>query len=143
VGGQHLLLYDGACGLCHGLVRVVLERDRAGVFRFASLDSRAAVEQLARFGSAPGPGETFVVIANYLGQPPLLLTKGSAAIFVMKALGWPWRAATAVGVLPTSVLDRAYDLVARHRYRVFGRRGRCVLPRPEYQDRFLDAVDQP
>ena len=43
------------------------------------------------------------------------------------------------GVLPTAWLDRAYDLVARHRYRVFGRMEQCLIPSPEYRNRFIDS----
>ena len=54
------------------------------------------------------------------------------------ALGWPWRAVALFGVLPTAVLDLGYDLVARYRYRVFGRFDQCVLPRPGQRSRFVD-----
>jgi predicted DCC family thiol-disulfide oxidoreductase YuxK len=56
----------------------------------------------------------------------------------MSSLGWPWRVAALMRVLPTTLLDRAYDLVAGNRYRVFGRNETCLLPRPEYVDRFVD-----
>jgi predicted DCC family thiol-disulfide oxidoreductase YuxK len=138
--GPHLLLYDGVCGLCHGLVQSVLERDRSGVFHFASLQSPAATEQLARFGDSPSDLDTFVVIVNYRGEPSAQLTKARAALFVLTAVGWPWRAAALLRVLPTALLDRTYDVISRNRYRVFGRRDRCLVPRPEYQCRFLDSV---
>ena len=141
MGGQHLLLYDGTCGLCHRLVRAVLERDGVGVFHFASLQSPVAAELLARLSGGRSLGDTFVVVANHQGHRSALLTKGSAAIFVLKALGWPWKVVAAFGVLPTAALDRAYDVMARHRYRIFGRRDHCVLPTPEHKRRFLDAAD--
>jgi predicted DCC family thiol-disulfide oxidoreductase YuxK len=138
--GPHLLLYDGACGLCHGVVRNVLERDRLGVFHFASLQSPAATEQLARFSGRPSHLNTFVVIVNYRDESPAQLTKAFAALFVMTALGWPWKAAGFLRVLPVALLDRTYDLIARNRYRIFGRRESCLLPRADYQRRFLDSV---
>jgi len=138
--GPHLLLYDGACGLCHGLVQSVLERDRLGAFHFASLQSPAAREQLARFGGNPSPLTTFVVIVIYRGEPSAQLTKARAALFVLTAVGWPWRAAALFRVFPTPLLDRMYDVIARHRYRLFGTRDHCLVPRPEHQRRFLDSV---
>jgi len=75
------------------------------------------------------------------GNTALRLTKACAVICVMRVLGWPWRAAAVFGVLPASWLDRAYDLIARHRYRIFGRRDQCFLPGPEYQRRFPDRAD--
>jgi len=138
--GRHLVLYDGSCGLCHGLVRNVLQHDRLGMFHFASLQSLAATDQLARFGGRPGDLNTAVVITNYGGEASEQLTKARAAIFVLTLLGWPWRGATLLRVLPIALLDRTYDLIARNRYRILGRRDRCLVPRPEYQRRFLDSV---
>jgi predicted DCC family thiol-disulfide oxidoreductase YuxK len=137
---RHLVLYDGSCGLCHGLVRNVLQHDRLGVFHFASLQSPAATDQLARFSDRPSDLSTAVVIVNYRGEPSAQLTKARAAIFVSTVLGWPWQAAALLRVLPIALLDRTYDLIARNRYRILGRRDRCLAPRPEYQRRFLDSV---
>jgi predicted DCC family thiol-disulfide oxidoreductase YuxK len=136
--GRHLVLYDGSCGLCHGLVRNVLQHDRLGVFHFASLQSPAATDQLARFGGCASDFKTAVVIMNYRGDASVQLTKARAAIFVLTLLEWPWRAATLLSVLPIALLDRTYDLIARNRYRILGRRDHCFVPRPEYQRRFLD-----
>jgi predicted DCC family thiol-disulfide oxidoreductase YuxK len=138
--GHHLLLYDGSCGLCHGLVRNILERDRLGVFHFAPLQSPTATEQLARFGDRPSDLNTAVIIVNYRGEPSAWLTKACAAIFVLTVLGWPWKAAALLKVLPMALLDRTYDLIAQNRYRILGRRDHCLAPRLEYQHRFLDSV---
>jgi predicted DCC family thiol-disulfide oxidoreductase YuxK len=64
--------------------------------------------------------------------------KARAALFVARALGLPWSLAALSGVLPTAVLDWGYDIVARYRYRVFGRFEQCMLPRPEQRKRFVD-----
>jgi predicted DCC family thiol-disulfide oxidoreductase YuxK len=138
--GRHLVLYDGSCELCHGLVRNLLQHDRLGVFHFASLQSAAATDQLARFGGRPRHLNTAVVIMNYRGEASAQLTKARAAIFVLTLLGWPWRAATLLRVLPIALLDWTYDLIARNRYSILGRRDRCLVPRPEYQRRFLASV---
>jgi predicted DCC family thiol-disulfide oxidoreductase YuxK len=137
--GPHLLLYDGVCGLCDRLVQFVLERDRRGVFRFASLQSLAATKHLARFGARAGDIDTLSVITDYQTETSRRLTRARAAVCVLSNLGCPWRAVALVGVLPSALLERAYDLVAANRYRLFGRRDHCVLPRPEYVHRFLDA----
>src|SRR5713226_9142411 len=138
--GRHLVLYDGSCRLCHGLVRNVLQHDRLGMFHFASLQGSAGTEQLARFGDRPSHLNTAVVIVNYQGESSAHLTKACAAIFVLTVLGWPWRAAALLRVLPIALLDRTYELIARNRYRILGRRDRCLAPRPEYQRRFLDSA---
>ena len=137
--GPHLLLYDGVCGLCHGVVQSVVERDRTGVFHFASLQSPVAAAQLMRFGGRPDDMDTFMVVANYRTDAAATLTRARAALFVLKTLGWPWKAAGVLRLIPLALLDRMYDVVARNRYRWCGQRDRCVMPRPEYAQRFLDG----
>ena len=61
-----------------------------------------------------------------------------AALFLMRTLGWPWRAMTVAGIVPAAILDRAYDIVARHRYQVFGRYDTCPIPDAEHRARFID-----
>ncbi len=136
--GPHLVLYDGHCGLCHGLVQFVLDRDAGGRFHFASLQGPAAATHLARFGGVPSRLSTVYLVANYREDKPKCLVKARAALFILVSLGWPWRAVLLLGVLPTGWLDRGYDLVARHRHRVLGRRETCLMPRPEHRNRFLD-----
>jgi predicted DCC family thiol-disulfide oxidoreductase YuxK len=137
--GQHLLLYDGECGLCDRVVQIVLARDHRRLFHFASLQSAAAAKQLARFGGRPERLDTFVVIERYQEPDAAHLTRARAALAVMRALGWP-RVAAVLGWLPGGLLDRMYDFIARHRYRLFGG-GVCFVPRPEDRPRFLDHLD--
>jgi len=137
--GKHLVLYDGVCGMCHRFLQFILPRDRRGVFRFAALQSATGKAIVERSGADANELTTFYVVEDYQTPAAGVLTKSRAGLFVLNALGWPWKAAAMIGVLPTAWLDAAYDIVARHRYRVFGRHDRCLLPRPEYRDRFIDA----
>jgi predicted DCC family thiol-disulfide oxidoreductase YuxK len=136
--GRHLLLYDGVCGLCSHLVQFVLAHDRRRVFHFASLQSRAGRAAVARSGGDPEALTTLYVIEDYRGAEALALRKARGAVFIFKALGFPWRLAGILGLLPRAWLDAAYDLVARHRYRMFGRRDSCLMPDPDNASRFLD-----
>ena len=136
--GDHLLLYDGVCGMCDGLIQFVLRRDKR-VFDFAALQSPAAHAALARFGGNADVLTTMYVVVDYRGAAPALLAKSRAALFVMARLGGPWRAGALLGVLPTSLLDYLYDIVARYRYRVFGQHEHCPMPRPEFRSRFIDS----
>ena len=137
--GAHLFLYDGVCGLCDHVVQIVLQHDTRGAFTFASLQSAVGKEIVERFGANPDELTTFFVLADYHGKHARLLSRSRAALFVARELGWPWKAAAVMRVLPTAILDRLYDFVARHRYRVFGRLDRCLVPRSEFRGRFLDA----
>src|SRR2546429_7788671 len=81
---------------------------------------------------------TFYLVTNYRSESPALLSKASAALFVTKKLGDPWRWLRLFGVFPSALLDRAYDLTARYRYRLFGRYESCLMPSAEYKKRFID-----
>jgi predicted DCC family thiol-disulfide oxidoreductase YuxK len=136
--GRHLVLFDGQCGLCTAFVQFVLPRDPTGIFHFASLSSPEGRAIVTRHGGDADDVSTVYVVADYGTPEARPLTRSRAALFVCRSLGWPWKAATLFGALPTRLLDRAYDFVARNRYRVFGRREQCLMPRPEWQDRFID-----
>ena len=136
--GAHLVLYDGVCGLCSRLVQFLLEHDRRAVFTFASLQSAVGRGMVQRFGGDPNELGSFYVLADNRGEKPQMFSRSSAALFVSGELGWPWKMAGLMRVLPTSILDHVYNVVARNRYRVFGRYEQCLTPRPEFRDRFVD-----
>ena len=138
-GASHLILYDGMCGLCQRMVGFVLRRDAVGVFRFASLQSDLGRSLVERHGRDPGILETFYILSNYQTPSPVLLNRAEAALFYLKQIGGPWRAFGLLSVLPARVLNWGYSLIARNRYRVFGRCDRCFIPDVEYRDRFLDV----
>jgi predicted DCC family thiol-disulfide oxidoreductase YuxK len=136
--GQHLILYDGVCGLCNRLNQFVLPRDPGGLFDFASLQSETGRSIVKRFGRNPDDLDTFYVVTNYRTGSPALLAKAYAGLFVMKMIGPPWSWLGVLRLLPRALLDWGYDLTARYRYRLFGRFDSCLLPRPEHRNRFID-----
>ncbi|MCX5738743.1 MAG: thiol-disulfide oxidoreductase DCC family protein [Proteobacteria bacterium] len=127
-----VLLFDGVCNLCHGTVRFVLDRDRAARFRFAPLQSEPGRALLTRFALDPNATDT-VVLIDAAGAH----TRSDAALRVVRALGAPWSWAFALIAIPRPLRDAAYDFIARHRYRWFGKKDACPLPRPEWRARFL------
>jgi predicted DCC family thiol-disulfide oxidoreductase YuxK len=138
--GRHLVLYDGECGLCSATVRTILARDRRAIFHFAALQSDVARALLKPWGRTPDNPDTLYVMVDYkeAASPPL--SRGRAALFVLTTLGWPWNVAALLKVLPNTVLDMLYDIVARNRHRVLGR-DRCELAQPEHRARFIDGLD--
>ena len=136
--GAHLMLYDGVCGLCSRLVQFLLEHDRRAVFSFAALQGPTGKSVVARFGGNPDDLTTFYICANFRTPGARVVAKGDAALFVARELGWPWRALTAARVVPKVLRDALYDVVARTRYRVFGRYEQCLAPRPEFRGRFVE-----
>jgi predicted DCC family thiol-disulfide oxidoreductase YuxK len=127
------------CGLCNRLNAFILTRDAQEDFGFASLQSPTGQSLLRRFGLATSGLTTFYVVTDYSADSPELLAKSRAALFVLSRLGGVWPALGVFGVLPTAILDAAYDLIARYRYRLFGRYEACPMPAPEHKQRFIDV----
>jgi predicted DCC family thiol-disulfide oxidoreductase YuxK len=136
--GIHLVLYDGVCGLCSRLLRFTIKHDRRSVFRFASLQSAVGKAMVARSGGNPDDLNSFYVFANFRTPHSSVLTRSNAALFVAGELGWPWKALRVAGLLPAVLRDRAYNIIARFRYRLFGRYDHCEIPSPEVRSRFID-----
>jgi len=131
-----VVLYDGVCGLCNRLVRFVLKRDTGARFRFASLQNTYAARVLQPHSLDPQDLNTIYVVDASTGR---VLTRSDAVIFILRELGVFWRAmSVALGIFPKSVRDWGYGVVARHRYRVFGKYQSCPLPEKKYNDRFMD-----
>jgi predicted DCC family thiol-disulfide oxidoreductase YuxK len=127
-----ILLFDGVCNLCNASVQFVLKRDTAGQFRFASLQSEAGQQLLGQFAKAPADFSTVVLIEK--GQ---LFTKSDAALRVARRLPGLWPALYGFIFLPRFLRNGVYDWIARNRYRWFGKQEQCMLPRPEWKERFL------
>jgi predicted DCC family thiol-disulfide oxidoreductase YuxK len=126
-----VVLFDGVCNLCNGLVQFLLERDPDGTFRFGSLQSDAASELLGRFDLE---GMDSVVVI----EGDRAYTKSAAALRVAKHLGFPYSLLYPLGHLPRRLRDWGYDLVATYRYDVFGKRETCMVPPPDVEDRFVE-----
>jgi predicted DCC family thiol-disulfide oxidoreductase YuxK len=135
-----ILLYDGVCGLCNRMNQFVLRHDRADVFRFASLQSALAGRILARHGADAADLDTVYVVVNPDQPDEHLLARSDAVIFVLKQLGGFWGlTAFVLRFKPRFLRDSGYRVVARHRYRFFGRSETCFLPSSENRGRFLDV----
>lgn len=139
--GRHLLLYDGNCAFCNRLVTFVLRRDAHRVFDFAALESEVGKRQRQMLDD-PVDDDTVRIVVDYRSAAPRLLSRSTAALFIASALGRPWRWFRFARLVPRRLRDAVYDLVARYRYRVFGRAFSCLLPRPEDKARFIDQVSR-
>jgi predicted DCC family thiol-disulfide oxidoreductase YuxK len=134
----HLVLYDGVCGLCSRLLQFLVTHDQRGVFAFASLQSATGRAVVERLGDDPVDLTSFYVLANYRTRHSRIFARSNAALFVAGHLGWPWKGAVIARFLPGAVLDRAYNVVARNRYRLFGRFEQCLAPHPQFRGRFIE-----
>jgi predicted DCC family thiol-disulfide oxidoreductase YuxK len=134
-----VVLYDGVCGLCNRLNQFLLPRDERARLRFAALQSPAARRLLARHGLDPSDLDTVYVIADWGTATERALARSRAVLHAVGQLdGW-WRVLAILGrLVPAPIADLAYRVVARNRYRIFGRYDRCMLPPANWQERYLD-----
>jgi predicted DCC family thiol-disulfide oxidoreductase YuxK len=129
-----VVLFDGVCNLCNGIVRFVIERDPHARFQFAALSSDAGARALAA-ASAPQVLPDSLVVIEDDGR---VFMRSDAVLRVGRRLRFPWPlAAYAAAVVPRVIRDWIYDQVARRRYQWFGRREACMAPAPRLRDRFL------
>lgn len=135
-----LVLYDGVCGLCNGLNQFLLKRDPNDHFRFASLQSEFAASLLKRYDVNAVDLNTVYVVADY-GQPgERLLARSDAILHILGRLGGFWGLFRVGGALPKSLRDALYNVMARNRYRVFGKYDVCLMPEERYRKKFVDLV---
>lgn len=132
VGGKPLIVFDAMCVLCSANARFVLNHDRRRYFRLTTAQGPLGEALYSHYGLPTDDYETMLVIER--GR---LLTESDGAIAIARGLGWPWRAAAAVWIVPRPLRNALYRLVARNRYRWFGRRDTCWVPGPDDLDRIL------
>ena len=135
-----IVLYDGVCGLCNQLVQFLLKRDKRDQLRYASLQSDFAAKILVRHGLNPKDLDTVCLVINYQETDERVLTRSTAILNVIKNLGGIWKVAALGKIVPRPIRDLFYELVARNRYRVFGKFETCMLPEPRHRAKFLDTV---
>ena len=131
--GTPVVLFDGVCNLCNGVVQFLIRHDPDAEFRFAALQSEAGQALLERFDLPTGEFDSFVLVEG--GD---YATKSTAALRIARRLGFPYSLLYPFVVLPTFLRDRVYDLVADNRYRIFGKKDQCMVPTPDRRARFLD-----
>lgn len=136
-----IILFDGVCNLCNTAVRWVLKRDKQERFDFAALQSQAARREL---GKVLGPEEIQALPASIvLIDSDGVHIRSTASLRIARALGFPSSMLGWGVVVPRPIRDAIYDLIARRRYRWFGRRESCMTPSADVAARFLDGDEDP
>jgi predicted DCC family thiol-disulfide oxidoreductase YuxK len=133
-----IVLYDGVCGLCNGLVQFVLKRDRYDKLLFASLQSDFAASILQKHGRDARDLDTVCVVVNRGQRTEKVLARSDAIICIGQELGGIWKVAVLGKFIPRFLRDAAYRLVAKYRYRIFGKHDTCMLPDPKQRGKFIE-----
>ena len=128
---ERIILFDGECNFCDQSVQFIIKRDPEGKFKFASLQSETGQELLNKF-NAPRDLDSFVFI-----EGDRCYFKSSAALRVFKHLKGVWKFSYYLLIVPRPIRDFFYHIIAKNRYKWFGKKDECMLPTPEQRERFL------
>lgn len=127
---KHIIFFDGSCGLCHRSVQFVLSHDKNKIFYFSPLNSDFSKKELV---STDTSVDTF-----YLKSNDVLYQKSQAWAKTLYLLGGIWLLiAVILSKLPTTLLDNCYDFIAKHRFKIWGKKENCDLLSKEQKDRFI------
>jgi len=130
---QHkLILFDGVCNFCSFWVNFVIKRDKNDIFRFAALQSETGMQYLKLFGLNITDPDTFVLI-----EGKEYFIKSTAALKVAWELKSWLKISYPLIFLPISFRDFLYDLIAKNRYKIFGKKDVCRIPTAEEKKKFI------
>ncbi len=132
---DHLMLFDGVCHLCDAGVRFIVRHDAAGRMKFAPIQSPLGRELYTRHDLDPESPNTMLFLT-----PRGAFQASAAALEIARTLGGLWKIALIFKALPPALRDAAYDFIARHRYRWFGKNETCMMPTPDLQARMLGKL---
>jgi predicted DCC family thiol-disulfide oxidoreductase YuxK len=126
------ILFDGVCNFCNHWVQVALKKDRKGQLRFAPLQSQAAIKLLKEHSLQTTSLSSVVLLENGKAY-----TQSSAVCRICKHLSGGWKLLYGFIVIPKFIRDGIYNVIARNRYKWFGRKDACMIPSAEQRTRFL------
>jgi len=129
---KEIILFDGVCNFCNFWVNFVIKRDKKDLFRFASLQSEKSIELTSKFIFDNPKQDTFILIKG-----DKFYTKSTAALMVCKELSSPIKILFPLIIVPKIFRDFVYDLIARNRYKLFGRRESCRIPTDQDKLKFF------
>ncbi|QED36957.1 thiol-disulfide oxidoreductase DCC family protein [Antarcticibacterium arcticum] len=131
---KKIILFDGVCNLCNNSVQFIIERDKEDVFRFASLQSETGKQLTAERGIDPEAMDSIILIEPGVAY----YEKSTAALEISRHLSGGYSNLKYFSILPEGFRNVVYDLIARNRYKWFGKKDECMIPTPELKSRFLE-----
>ena len=129
---HYIILFDGVCNFCNFWVNFLLDRDKKDKFRFTALQSEKGGELLKKISLSTEDFDTFILI-----DEEKFYIKSTAVLRVARNLPGFWKALYVFIIVPAPIRDFAYSLVAKNRYKFFGKKEACRIPTPEERKKFL------
>ncbi|WP_420385558.1 thiol-disulfide oxidoreductase DCC family protein [Roseivirga sp.] len=131
---QDVLLFDGVCNLCNSSVNFIIDHDPNGHFKFAALQSDFGQQKLEELGYNQAEFDSLVLLSG--GK---VYKKSSAALRIAKKLNGLYPLLYVFMIIPPFIRHAVYDIIAKNRYRWWGKRDSCRMPTPELRARFVEA----
>jgi len=130
---KKLILFDGVCNLCNGAVQYIIKRDKKNIFLFAALQSDVGEQFVKERGIDTTKVDSIILIDPNIAY----YVKSAAALHIAYEFGGIWKLLKIVEILPATFRDFFYTIIARNRYKWFGKKDACMIPTADLKARFL------
>lgn len=130
---KKIVLFDGVCNLCNGAIQFIIKRDKKDKFRFAALQSEIGQKLVVERGIDTSKVDSIILIDPGVAY----YTKSEAALEIGTELKGYRILSNILRLIPSSLSNIVYDLIARNRYKWYGKKETCMIPTPEFRAKFL------
>lgn len=131
---KKIILFDGVCNLCNNTVQFIIKRDKKDVFRFAAIQSEIGQQYINERNIDTNKIDSIILIIPGVAYH----VKSTAAIEIAYEFGGLWKALKIFEhIMPVSLRDGIYNIIALNRYKWFGKKDQCMIPTPELKAKFL------
>ena len=127
-----IVLFDGICNFCNSSVNFIIDHDKENHFKFAAIQYEAGQTLMKKFNLDPVNLSSFVLV-----EGDTYFTKTTAVLRTAKSLGFPWSLSYVFNIIPPFIRNISYNIIAKYRYKWFGKRDACRVPTPELKEKFL------
>ena len=131
---KFIILFDGVCNLCNTSVNFIIKKDKKNKFMFTSLQSDVAKKLLLQFNSKINDNNLGSIV---LIKQNKIYYKSTAALIIGKELKFPYNLSFLFIIIPKFIRDFIYDVIAKNRYKWFGKKDTCIIPSEDELNRFL------
>lgn len=128
-----VILFDGVCNYCNSMINFIISQDKKKKYLFATLQSEFGQRTLHQWKLPGNSFDSFLVLDK--GN---LYSKSTAALRLYNQLPWYWKWTQLFWLFPKFLRDAVYNVIAKNRYKWFGKKDECMVPTPELKDRFLN-----
>jgi predicted DCC family thiol-disulfide oxidoreductase YuxK len=127
-----VILFDGVCNFCNGMVNFIIRQDKKKLFRFAALQSEAGQKLLEEYKLPKQDFDSFLLVDK--GK---VYKSSTAGLKLYGRLSWYWQWTRLFWIIPPLLRNGIYNWIARNRYKWFGKKDQCMVPSKEVRERFL------